>query len=114
MENNNPEIWKYYKVGDVILDCPSSIWGDRKFRIASFFGTKYCAMCLGYFYGKRECWKTHSNLPIEEIILIDAPRRPFRRTALPLLIKLMQKGNVEAKREFIMRSNNKKYAYRLN
>lgn len=113
MENNDPSKFKYFKVGDIVLDFEGSHWDKRKFRIASFFGEKYCPLCLAYFAGREECWATHSNLCVKDIILIGARRRPYERVPDPLLVKLIKTGNLEAKREFIIRSNRKKYAHRL-
>jgi len=113
MDNNDPEKFKYFRVGDIVLDDENSCWEDHKFTIASFFGEKYCPMCVGYFTGQERSWKTRSNLRVKVIILIDSLNRPFAKISKPVLIKLIQKGNLEAKREFIMRSNAVKYRSRI-
>lgn len=114
MENNDPAKFKYFRVGDVVLDAEGSIWKNRKFRIESFFGELYCPMCLAYFVGREKCWQTHSNLCVRDLILIGARVRPMSRVRQSILIKLIKAGNVEAKREFIIRSNLAKYKTRLS
>lgn len=114
MENNDPSKFKYFRIGDIVLDREDSCWGNRRFTIASFFGERYCPMCLGYFTGREREWKTHSNLCVRDIILVGARVRPMARVNSTILVKLIKAGNVEAKREFIIRSNCKKYDYRLN
>ena len=109
MENNDASKFKYFRVGDVVLDCEGSVWKNRRFRIESFFGKAYCPMCLAYFVGREKCWNTHSNLCVNDLILIGARQRPMARVNQAILIKLIKTGNVEAKREFIMRSNLNKY-----
>ena len=106
-------IFKYFREGDTVLDYEGSCWKNRKFRIARFFGERYSLMCLAYFAGREESWQTHSNLAVNDIILIGARRRPMERVATPILVKLIKTGNIEAKREFIIRSNLKKYKHRL-
>lgn len=107
MDNNDPQKFKYFRIGDLVMDYEGSCWKRRIFRIASFFGEKYCPMCLAYFAGREECWNTHSNLCIKDIRLVGARRRPLSKVTQSVLITLMKHGNVEAKREFIIRSNSK-------
>lgn len=113
MENKNPEKFRYFRTGDIVLDYRGSHWRNRKFRIASFFGERYCPMCSAYYAGREEEWDTHANLCVNDIVLVGARHRPMLKVSQPLLIKLIQKGNVEAKREFIIRSNVKKNQDRL-
>lgn len=47
------------------------------------------------------------NFDVRETKLITSPHRPFRKLPKKNLLKLMSKGNVEAKREFMMRLNSK-------
>lgn len=107
-------IFKYFREGDIVLDYEGSCWKNRKFRIARLFGQRYNPMCLAYFAGCEESWQTHSNLSVNNIILVGSGRRPMARIATPLLVKLIKAGNIEAKREFIIRSNVKKYKHRLS
>lgn len=113
MSNPDPNKFKYFREGDIVLDREGSCWRNRKFRLVRFFGEKYCPMCLGYFAGMEECWETHSNLCVNDIILVGARRRPMLKVSTPLLVKLIKAGNMEAKREFIIRSNVKKCKNRL-
>ena len=113
MNNPDPTKFKYFREGDIVLDYEGSCWRNRKFRIERLFGERYCPMCLGYFAGREKCWETHSNLCINNIVLVGARRRPMLKVPTPLLVKLIKTGNVEAKREFIIRSNVKKYKHRL-
>ena len=113
MENNDPSKFKYFRTGDIVLDREGSVWKNRRFTIASFFGERYSPMCLAYFTGREREWTTHSNLCVKDIILVGARHRPMSRVNQAVLVKLIKVGNIEAKREFIIRSNIQKYKARL-
>nr|DAP89524.1 MAG TPA: hypothetical protein [Caudoviricetes sp.] len=108
-QNTDPKVWKYFKTGDIVRDSDDSVWGKTKFEITGFHGNWYCPMLstniCGKFYPSGN--PQRCNLGVREAKLISAPRRPFRNMPKKVLIKLMGKGNVEAKREFMMRLNTK-------
>lgn len=108
-ENTDHKVWKYFKVGDIVIDGDDSVWGKTKFEIYGFHGNSYCPLLSTYicnkFYisgNKQKC-----NLNVREAKLINAFHRPFRNMKKIPLLKLMSKGNVEARREFLMRVNTK-------
>lgn len=105
---------RYFKQGDIVLNGEHSVWGSRRFTIERFFGVVNNPMCLAYFTGREKCWKTHSNLCVNDLILVGAASRPMARVNQSILLKLIKAGNIEARREFIMRSNCKKYKLKLN
>lgn len=108
-DNDNPKVWSYFKRGDIVEDSEDSVWGNTKFKITGFYGNWYCPLLsadiCGKFYpsGNPQC----CNLGVREARLINAPHRPFRNMKKVPLLKLMSKGNVEARREFVMRVNTK-------
>ena len=107
MDNNNPKIFKYFKVGDIIKDCPDSTWGETKFVIQSFFGNWYLPLVYVLQFGKPDTNRYKCNFDVRGIRLVGAPNRPFRNLDKTKLLKLVAKGVVEAKREFKIRVNNK-------
>lgn len=106
-ENTDPKIWKYFKYGDIVR-CEYT-WGKKLFEVHSFHGNWYCPLMSVYMCGKPRTNGNMCNFLVSETKLITAPHRPFRKMTKRVLIKLMSKGNVEAKREFIMRTNSKKF-----
>ena len=107
MDNNNPEIFKYFKVGDTVLDFPHSCWGNTKFTIRSFHGNAYLPLASVHQIGKPDTNRYMCNFSVREMRLVGAVKRPFRKTDKGVLIKMMNKGVVEAKREFMIRLNTK-------
>lgn len=107
-ENKDKKIWKYFKYGDVVRDSENSVWGNKLFVVYFFHGNDYCPLVSAYFQGKEKNNSNVCNLDVREIKLISAPKRPFKNINKKSLLKLMKKGNMEAKREFMIRLNNKK------
>ena len=108
MENNNPEIFKYFRIGDVIKDSADSIWGETKFIIQSFHGNWYLPLVSALQYGKPNMNRYKCNFDVRLLRLVDSRNRPFRKLEKTKLIKLVSKGVTEAKRELLIRANNKK------
>lgn len=105
----NKNAWKYFKIGDVVKDAHDSIWGETKFTVVSLLGNWYCPILYSHIMGKfypngkpQEC-----NLDARSARLINSDNRPFRRVPKNVLLKIMKKGNIEAKREFMIRLNTK-------
>ena len=106
-KDSNNKIWKYFKIGDIIRDADDSIWGNKLFEIYSFHGNAYLPLVSVHFVGKPKTNGNMCNFDIRETKLIRAPHRPFKNLKKSALIMLMRKGNIEAKREFMMRLNTK-------
>lgn len=108
-DNDDPKVWKYFKRGDIVRDSDDSVWGKTKFEITSFHGNWYCpllsANICGKFYPSGN--PQRCNLDVRFVKLINSPIRPFRKIPKKVLLNLLRKGNVEAKREFMMRLNTK-------
>lgn len=107
MENTNPKIFKYFKVGDTIIDYPGSCWGEIKFTIRSFFGNDYLPLVHVHQLGKEETNRYMCNFNVRLIRLVGAPKRPLCKVERKTLISMMNRGVVEAKREFMIRLNTK-------
>lgn len=98
------------KKGDIICDFEESTWGNQRFIVDQFFGNSYCRMISTYKIGMNRRG-VMVNILAYHARLVDAPIRPFRHTDIKVLLKLVQKGIVEAKRELRMRNNTKKIFY---
>lgn len=107
-ENNDSDIWKYFKNGDIIQDSKNSVWGNKLFEIYYFHGNSYSPLVSAFMIDKPKSNENRFNFDIREIRLISSRVRPFGKLEKSVLIKLMQKNNIEAKREMIMRINAKK------
>lgn len=103
----NKEIHKYFRVGDVVMN--EDIWGTRLFVIDSFGGNRYLPEAYVHMHGRVKTIGNSCNWDIRYTTLIDAPKRPFKKLKKEILLKFLKKGNEEAKREFIIRANKKKY-----
>ena len=104
--NTDPKVWKYFKHGDIVKD--EYVWGDKLFEVHSFHGNWYCPLMSVYMCGKPKTNGNMCNFDVRLTKLITAPHRPLRKIPKKTLVKLMSRGNLEAKREFIMRINSKK------
>lgn len=96
-----------YKIGDVVKDFKGSIWGDSTFEVVGFDGNDYCQILLtnvvGKFYDSGKPWRCNINAKTAR--LVDANSRPLSKVDRRKLIVMMNKGIVEAKREFMIRIN---------
>ena len=99
---------KYFKKGDIVIDFLGSVWGDQKFIIEEFHGNWYwpCASVLEL--GKPNSNRYRCNFDTRNIRLVDAIKRPMKDVDKRVLVKMMHKGIVEAKREFLIRVNTQK------
>lgn len=97
--------YKNFKVGDTITEVEGNLWAGKEFIISSFHGSSYSMFIHAYMKGKSRTIKNACNFDIREARLINAVRRPLSNLKKVTLIKLMQKGNVEARREFLIRNN---------
>ena len=110
-DNNNSEIWKYYKRGDIVIEDDARIWGNKLFEINFFLGNNYLPLVSAHFLGKPKINKYMCNFNIKHIKLINASRRPFKLISQAAALRLMGKGVVEAKREVLIRINQKKFKH---
>lgn len=94
-------IWKYFKVGDLVRN--EEVWGNRLFIIDSFHGNWYLPLISVHPFGKENTVGNMCIFPVSETKLISSTKRPLRKLNKMTIIKLMKKGNVEAKREFLIR-----------
>ena len=100
-------IYKYFRVGDIVKDCPESWWGETKFIIRSFHGNWYLPIAYVHQLGKPDTNKYKCNFDVRELRLIGAAKRPLKKVEKKTLIRMMAKGVEEARREFHIRVNNK-------
>lgn len=99
---------KYFKKGDVVLDFPGSVWGNKKFVIQSFHGNWYCPCATVLELGKPDMNKFKCNFDTRDMRLVGATKRPMKNLDKRIVAKMMKNGVVEAKREFLIRVNTKK------
>ena len=97
-------IWNVFKVGDIVKY--PDVWGDRLFQIYKLTGNAYLPELnvLEYHLPCRNSNRCIFNA--NNVKLYDAPQRPFRKLSRCNLIKIMNNGNIEAKREFLIRVQN--------
>lgn len=98
-------IWKYFKVGDIVKN--PDVWGDKLFVIYKKAGNAYCPEFYVYPYGKDKSPGRMCIFAVSMTKLYNTNKRPFRKLSKPMLIKVMNKGNIEARREFFIRLNQK-------
>lgn len=99
MEKN---IHKYFKVGDIVRN--EDIWGRQLFIVDRLFGNAYQPLLIVHPYGKEKTVGNMCNFVLSMTKLVDARNRPLKKIPQSTLIKLVKNGNMEAKREFIMRN----------
>lgn len=94
-------IWKHFKVGDIVK-CPA-IWGNKLFQVYRLSGNEYLPELNVIEYRKLNSNSNKCNFNVRDVKLYDCPKRPFIKLNKSSLIRVMNKGNVEAKREFLIR-----------
>lgn len=87
-----------FKPGDIVVS--REYFGNKKFRIVKLFGNAYCPIMFCRSVKKDEIY----NLFPGSCSLINAEKRPLKNIKMEIIVKLLRKGNLEAKREFIMRN----------
>ena len=95
-------IHKYFKVGDIVRN--EDIWGKKLFIVDKLFGNDYQPLLIVHPCGQKQSPGTMCNFVVSMTKLVNNPKRPLRKIPQITLVKLLQKGNLEAKREFIMRN----------
>ena len=95
-------VWKYFKKGDIVR-C-EVIWDKKLFIIHSLHGNAYCPLMTVYQIGKPQTNGNLCNFDIRRTKLVSSSERPYKKLKTPVIVKLMRKGNIEAKREFLIRN----------
>jgi hypothetical protein len=95
-------VHKYFKIGDIVK-C-EVIWGNQLFIVHGFGGNAYLPELYVHFYGKPQIISNICNFDVRMTKLIDSDKRPLKKIDNKIIIKMIKKGNEEAKRELIMRS----------
>lgn len=96
---------QYFKVGDTVR--LPDVWGKTLFVIDSFNGNSYLPLASVHFLKKPIANGNRCNFDIRDMMLINAPKRPLKNIDKKVLAKLYVKSNIEAKREFLIRKNNR-------
>lgn len=100
--NPDRKIHKYFRIGDIVRN--EEIWGKQLFVIHGFGGNYYLPEIYVHPFGKDKTVGNSCNWDVADTKLISCSKRPFRKLDKKVLIKLLKKGNEEAKREFIIRT----------
>lgn len=95
-------IHKCFKVGDIVK-C-EAIWGNKLFTVHGFGGSAYLPELYVHFHGKPQTVSNTCNFDLRITKLVDSEKRPLKKIDKKIIIKMIKKGNEEAKRELIMRS----------
>jgi len=99
-------IFKYFKIGDYVIN--KEVWGSKKkFVIDKMYGNAYCPILDAHPAYES---KTNGNtclFGVSMTKLVGAHKRPLAKLKKEVVMKMMRKGNVEAKREFLIRAYNK-------
>lgn len=99
-------IWKYFRIGDIVIN--REIWGSkRRFVIDKLYGNAYCPIIDVHPINSPKTIGNTCLFSPSMTTLVNASRRPLSKLKKEALLKLMKRGNVEAKREFMIRIFNK-------
>lgn len=99
-------IWKYFKIGDIVIN--RSIWGsNKKFVIDKMYGNAYCPILDVHTANMPKTIGNTCLFNPNDTTLISAPKRPLSKLNKKMLLKMVRKGNIEAKRELLIRLYNK-------
>lgn len=99
-------IFKYFKIGDYVIN--KEVWGSKKkFVIDEMYGNAYCPILDVHTAYES---KTNGNtclFAVSMTKLVGASKRPLAKLKKDIVMKMMRNGNIEAKREFLIRAYNK-------
>lgn len=96
------KIHRYFRSGDIVRN--KEIWGKKLFIIHGFGGNDYLPELYVHPLGEQPTVGNSCNWRVGDTKLIRSEKRPLRKIKNELLMKLLKKGNIEAKREFILRN----------
>lgn len=91
----------YFKRGDVVRY--KDVWGGKLFIVNSFSGNEY--LPLMHVHPMSQVNKRLCNFDERKVELISFSPRPLKKIDKRVLVKLMSKGNIDARREFLVRRN---------
>lgn len=97
------KVHRYFRLGDVVGN--KEIWGKKLFIIHGFGGNDYLPELYVHPLGEKPTSGNSCNWKVCDTQLIQSQKRPLRKIKSEILIKLLKKGNAEAKREFILRNH---------
>lgn len=95
-------VHKYFKIGDIVK-C-EVIWGNQLFTVHGFGGNAYFPELYVHSYGKPQTISNTCNFDLRITKLVDSNKRPLKKIDKKIIVRMIRKGNEEAKRELIMRS----------
>lgn len=95
------------RVGDIVQE--RELWGNKNFKVLSFHGNDYLLMATALEVGKEMRISNLCNLEVRRLKLISFSPRLLSRLSRKTLTKLVAHGNVEARREMLLRINTKTY-----
>lgn len=100
-------VFKYFKIGDYVIN--KEIWGSKKrFVIDKMYGNDYCPIIEVHFSNEPKTINNTCLFTVSMTKLIDAPKRPLSKLKKEVIVKMIRNGNIEAKRELLIRLYNKK------
>lgn len=98
--------FKYFKIGDYVIN--KEVWGSRKkFVIDKMYGNAYC-----HILDVHPAYESKTNgntclFTVSMTKLVGASKRPLAKLKKNIVMKMVRNGNIEAKREFLIRAYNK-------
>lgn len=95
-------VHKYFKIGDIVK-C-EVIWGNQLFIVHGFGGNAYLPELYVHFYGKPQTISNTCNFDLRITKLVDSNKRLLKKIDKKIIVRMIRRGNEEAKRELIMRS----------
>lgn len=84
------------------------VWGRTTFIVRSLHGNDYCPLLSAESLKPIRGRRIRVNLGIEEVRLVNAPKRPLVKVDDRVLLRLVGKS-VEARRELLIRSYRKQH-----
>lgn len=104
--NTDKGVWRYFRQGDIVR-C-EYVWGRTLFEVHGFHGNEYCPLLTVYMLGKPRDTAHMCNFDVRKTKLIAASQRPLKGVPSRVqLLKMMAAGNIDARRELMIRLNAK-------
>lgn len=99
------QIYGLFNEGDVVTDT-EGWYGKKRFIVYRFCGNDWCpTMCVRSANGVKP---KMMNMDARDAELRDNPYRPLRNADLKLVARMAAKGVREARREIVMRNNDRR------
>lgn len=93
---------RYFRPGDIVRN--KEVWGKKLFVIHGLGGNDYLPELYVHPLGEKPTVGNSCNWDARSAKLIQSTKRPLKKLKTELLIRLLKKGNIEARREFILRN----------